>query len=529
MIWKGKVLIQKRALVPISVSCPSGSLEDDETFEDAAVRELAEETQLTPAPAASNLVMFHKTQIPGVGGGLVDAAFYYVRLADDAVVQVRGPSAGHEGEVDTAETFGAVRGAKEIDGTGHAWIAPADLDAYVSGTAVRGENPLFADAVDKFMDILDQALGLPMENVNMNPSELPAWVPPSYFSLEDVPKECTGSFIGPDCLGKAVLRDIMAAEQFKNSLRLRKNPDSALRTYNQKAEELKTLQGLRTPSAEQATRRDELERELATGYADRLVHIRGADNEIHTFTVPNPYRALAYREDRRKPVNFAKPAEYEGGDNDPDGRMYAANTLLLNELAPAEMIADSAMATSLLESLWFCGSNPTLSTDPRCYPAKVLGELREWNANKKQSEIGRKAADALKDTSWSVTKQIMVALENAAAGGTVFPFIDMKAGAPAPAVAAPPTVTPPPSPAGGSPPASPPPSPTLPPAGIVPGGGPGPMVLPRAATATRPTPTPAPVTMKAGIITPFLPRPIMGAPLGGGAMFRPLIPVTLSV
>lgn len=261
----------------------------------------------------------------------------------------------------------------------------------------------------------------------------------------------------------------------------------------------------------------DLERELKSGYPDVAIHIRNAtDGMIHEFTVPNPYRALAYREDRRNPVNFANPKGYGGSAKDLSGNMYSQNIKLLDALAPPALIADSAMAISLLESLWFCGSNPTVSNDPRCYPARILGELREWQANKDQTARGRHAKEVIDaDSSWGVTKQLMTALENAVAGATEFPYIETRTGVkknkpkpvPAPVVVQA-------TPAGGPPPGHVA-APVTPPAGggATPAGpGPTPGLPPGLPPVLPPIPT-------GGIIAPLR--------LGGGAAFSPLIPRTL--
>ncbi len=285
----------------------------------------------------------------------------------------------------------------------------------------------------------------------------------------------------------------------------------------------------------------DLERELKSGYPDVAIHIRNAtDGMIHEFTVPNPYRALAYREDRRNPVNFANPKGYGGSAKDLSGNMYSQNIKLLEALAPPSLIADSAMAIALLESLWFCGSNPTVSNDPRCYPARILGELREWQANKDQTARGRHAKEVIDaDSSWGVTKQLMTALENAVAGATEFPYIEVRMGVqknkpkptptPAPTPAPVVTQTTPagtPSPGHVAAPVTPPAGGVATPTGGTPTGG-----------GTTPTGgggggTPAGGTPTGGGAPPVLPPVATGGIIaslreGGGKVFAPLIPRTL--
>jgi ADP-ribose pyrophosphatase YjhB (NUDIX family) len=431
VLWQDKILIQKRLADPDTVSCPSGILENGETFEAAAIRELTEEAQITPVPNEADLTLFYRTQIAGPADNLVDFAFYYVLMDKATPVDVTGPQTS--GEVDTDYTFTDVPNADvTAPESGHAWVSPHDLFTYVEDVmgGAHGPNPKFAEAVSKFLEIEDEAFGRGVDDINLS-ANIPDWVPPEYFTRADVPQACDNKkIIGPDCLAQAVLRDIMVAEQFKKSLRLRKRMDSALKTYNEKAQELAALKLLPTPTDDQKERKLELIRELDSGFPDKIVHIRTQDDgQIHEFKVVNPYRALAYREDRRNPINFANPAGYGGSEHDPDRVMYGANLLLLNEVAPPEMIADSAMATALLESLWFCGANPTLSNDPRCYPAKILGELREWQANKEQSRAHEEAEKVLNsDSSWGVTKQIFAAMKLALQDDGEFAYIDLPTG-----------------------------------------------------------------------------------------------------
>ena len=42
------------------------------------------------------------------------------------------------------------------------------------------------------------------------------------------------------------------------------------------------------------------------------------------------------------------------------------------------MRTDRRFTAALLESLWYCGSHGNLDDNERCTPARILGELREW-------------------------------------------------------------------------------------------------------------------------------------------------------
>jgi ADP-ribose pyrophosphatase YjhB (NUDIX family) len=425
--WRDKLLIQKRQAAPATISVPSGFLEKGETFEEAAVRELNEEAQLTPLVDPNTLTLFHTTKFADAAGSMIDAAFYYVHLPDTPGITVAGPTAASTGEVEIGFNFdtAGINAAMAPAGPGHVWVDPTEFDNYIAGLNIS-ENPLFIKAYDKFMNVLDDAMGRKLGDINLQ-GDMPPWVPPGYFDRdEDIPAGCTGRMIGPDCVGKAVLHDIMVADQYAKHLRLRKRPDSTLETYTKLAQELDSLKDLETPTTEEAARRDKLTLMLDRQFKDEEILIRDPETAmVKPYMVPNPYRALAYREDRRNPVDYTNPDFKPDPKKDPDASMFKRNAEILRQLAPEEMIADSVMATALLESLWFCGANPTLSDDPRCYPAKILGELREWEANKRQDRSNEAAVLALKDTSWDVIKQVLRGLQNARAGLKPFPYMDV--------------------------------------------------------------------------------------------------------
>jgi hypothetical protein len=100
--------------------------------------------------------------------------------------------------------------------------------------------------------------------------------------------------------------------------------------------------------------------------------------------------------------------------------MRAMNRQLLKELAPKEIIADKAMAISILEALWFCGQNPVVSNDQRCFPLRLLGELREYQADKIQKAQAIEAIDVLRKSDWVQVNKWLTALHQAIAGSEIF-------------------------------------------------------------------------------------------------------------
>lgn len=180
-----------------------------------------------------------------------------------------------------------------------------------------------------------------------------------------------------------------------------------------------------------ALKKEALRIKLEKLYKDRTIYVRdGSDNKISTYTVPNPYRALSYRED---PITtFANPA---GGIADPDdesgysasddggrGTMRQQNLQLLKELVPNEIIADKPMSIAILESLWYCGQNPTISNDPRCFPARLLGELREYQMNELQKNQAIEAKAVLKKSGWPALKLMLASLRQTIAGSKTFQY-----------------------------------------------------------------------------------------------------------
>lgn len=116
--------------------------------------------------------------------------------------------------------------------------------------------------------------------------------------------------------------------------------------------------------------------ELAAKYPNAEVLVREG-TEVKRMKVTNPYRARHYRYEEGA-LTFATPA----GDadtilTDPSERAaFQQNTEILAAIAPPEVIADKRFATAILESLWHCSSSQDLQNNPKCFPLRVLGELR---------------------------------------------------------------------------------------------------------------------------------------------------------
>jgi hypothetical protein len=140
---------------------------------------------------------------------------------------------------------------------------------------------------------------------------------------------------------------------------------------------------------------------ISRRYPDRDLLIRDSSDTIHKYRVSNPYRAASYR---RKPTfTFGNPT----GLNPQQSLMAQQNMDVLMEIAPEEMIADTKFATALLESLWYCGTSQDIGGDPRCYPARILGELREYKMFKDEKARASFAERARQYSEWNFIKGVL--------------------------------------------------------------------------------------------------------------------------
>ena len=164
-----------------------------------------------------------------------------------------------------------------------------------------------------------------------------------------------------------------------------------------------------------------IQEQLDAYYGDHpiIVH-KGRDSREpnRMLHVVNPYAAAMYREE----TTFATPQSVPGKKEkiyDPAGEMRKKNMQVLNAVVPKELIADKKMAISILESLWYCGTNPSVSNDPRCFPSRFLGELRDLT----ESKIQRSTVKSNKTQwEWPMIKKILLALKS---GGTKVTFPEM--------------------------------------------------------------------------------------------------------
>ena len=166
----------------------------------------------------------------------------------------------------------------------------------------------------------------------------------------------------------------------------------------------------------------EIQGQLDAYYGDHPIYVhKGKDprEPNRMLHVVNPYAAAMYREE----TTFATPQSTPGRKEkiyDPAGDMRKKNMQVLNAVVPKELLADKKMTISILESLWYCGTNPTISNDPRCFPSRFLGELRDLA----ESKIQRSTVKSNKTQwEWPVIKKILRALKS---GGTGVTFPEME-------------------------------------------------------------------------------------------------------
>lgn len=191
---------------------------------------------------------------------------------------------------------------------------------------------------------------------------------------------------------------------------------------------------------------------VAAAFPDRTVFIDGKD-----YTVRNPFATLQQRMDVSGEGFFMRAVPKDG---DP----LRLNVQVLQAFAPpaafGEFLADNKRAIAILESLWHCGNQPGADLDPKCFPARVIEELREYNALQEATGASKSLRDALlKGTGMpTVIRYLRRLLE--LAKPAPLPAADAKP-LPAPAASSPAPAGPAPAPptsGGGSGPAAAPPA-----------------------------------------------------------------------
>jgi len=182
---------------------------------------------------------------------------------------------------------------------------------------------------------------------------------PSWFNPGDrcglrTTKECTAGRIAADLTGFQASLEGLAAQR----------PNDA-----EQAQYRTALEELGNITSGGPERRRKLE-EIAAAFPERTVFIDG-----ERYTVRNPYASLQ----ERKEVSDG----FFMGSVPEEGSSLLPNVQLLQAFAPpaqfGEFLADNKRAIAILESLWHCGNQPGADMDPKCFPARIVEELREYN------------------------------------------------------------------------------------------------------------------------------------------------------
>ena len=240
------------------------------------------------------------------------------------------------------------------------------------------------------------------------PETIPAW---ASTLINPVPETCTSEFITPDCLDKAARHSAYVANKHAEE-RATLNSGAISKYEADPIVELATTPGDLTGS--------KLARwiQLSDKYPDHTVKVRNPiTGVVEEMPISNPYRAKRYRDMvvvAGGESSFANPAgappaaintDDHNHDHPEDADMWRQNAAVLRKIAPSEMIADNKMAVGLLESLWFCGTSNNVASDPRCFPARALGELREYQATKTSQQREALAKRALEQSGWKDLKK----------------------------------------------------------------------------------------------------------------------------
>lgn len=355
---------------------PGGMVEDGEDYKTAALRELGEEAQVRLNNEVTAADLVELATLPKMKIFL---------LRSDSVT-VGGPRAGHEGEINMTWQPPTGVTAAAIPDTGHWWIEVKELLTKFDGLRVSDE---MRTVIKRLYKIMQPAYVAPEDGVH-------SWVPQSWFDEKN--KDCATP---ADCaIKRQVARNIGIADKVAKTERMSQVRGDALDKYIASAKRLETLQ------EDPVTNQAEIERltdDMSKTYGDKtiMVHPPGT-TDITYLTVRNPYVAM---EDREKWI-------------EDKGQLHAQNAAALEAIAPREMIADKMMAVALLESLYFCGSS--LGDDPRCFPTRVLGELREYNAGARATKDAEAAKGVLEtDRYW---RPVADWLRASVPGRTVFPY-----------------------------------------------------------------------------------------------------------
>ena len=375
--WGDKVLIFKSGAKAV---VPGGDVtEADGTPHAAALRIIS---HITPTPAIEALKELNREKDDGA-----TVIFYYVVLSDRPTV----------GPTEAAEAFDFSAAGLEGENAGNEqWWAP--ITAFRMWLNTEQGTPFNPQSMSTNLRLLAKALGIKRDPLSYKSRPLPTWAAELANEVSSLPNPCkTSEFVTGDCTAKTLKEHVQIGTQEAQEGRLSKRlTDPELREYQRR---LQTLTAETDP-----VKKETLQKEFDKFYPAMPIMIRDpVTNEDHVYILPNPYKAMEVRE---AATTFADPAGSQ-------------NVQIATRLIPSEILADKAMTIAVLESLWFCGQNQTVGDDPRCFPARLLGEFRQHSAGRLQSAVKVEADDILKNYEWPALKLVLMAIKNATSGAGI--------------------------------------------------------------------------------------------------------------
>jgi hypothetical protein len=180
-----------------------------------------------------------------------------------------------------------------------------------------------------------------------------------------------------DCYDRRVVEDICGLEVAMRSWVQSRPGEREQQIYNQLRSQWELAAG---PDAKK-----KIADKIAGSFQDREVRIDG-----QIYTVRNPYRTAGER------VGVSGEHGFLGAISGVEGELRRNYEVLQAYLGPSGeegfqglVLNNRVLEMMLLESLWHCGNSTGPDADPRCYPAKIIEELREYRVVKDQT--GRRA------------------------------------------------------------------------------------------------------------------------------------------
>jgi hypothetical protein len=209
----------------------------------------------------------------------------------------------------------------------------------------------------------------------MQPPGVVSWAAPAGILAS---ASCDGAMLTTgECQFSRIQRDISGLEAHMASWVASRALNSTQLKYNELYQQWLDASG--------AEEKQSLADTIAARFPSKTVLI-----DRMPFVVRNPYSAAGDR----------AGVSGERGFLDPSGT--GPNFQLLQAyLQPAEdfrelVVGNRVLEMMILESLWHCGQSVGPDADPRCFPAKVIEELREFRGlqdQKLQHELARKILD----------------------------------------------------------------------------------------------------------------------------------------